>query len=60
MNRSAFEGIFRARVSNVLPRLPDPEREEDLVQAALFMYTPWPDVYDLRKNRDAFGRVIIA
>ena len=52
-----FENVFRRRAARAAPRLPDPEREEDLVQAGLYMYTPWPDMHDIHKNREAIGRV---
>ena len=52
-----FENMFRRRAASAVPRLPDPEREEDLVQAGLYMYTPWPDMHDIHKNREAIGRV---
>ena len=56
-DREQFESVFRNRVSGIMPRLPDEEREEDLVQAALFMYTPWPLVHNESANREAVGRV---
>ena len=57
-NRTMFEDTFRREVASIAPRLEDPEREEDLVQAGLFMYTPWPELHDPDTNRDAIGRVI--
>ena len=48
---------MREHVAGIIPRLPEEDREEDLVQALLFMYTPWPHLHNESANREAVGRV---
>ena len=57
VTREEFEDYFQDVVASMVPRYPDPEREEDIVQAGLFQYTPWPYKDDIYLNRDAIGQV---
>ena len=55
--RQQFENFIRTSVGGLVPRWPDPDREEDVVQAGLFQYTPWPYKNRRLANRDQIGHV---
>ena len=59
-SRQQFENFFRQRVASRVRRFPDPEREEDVVQALLFKYTLWPYKDDEIANRDQLGHVSVS
>ena len=58
LTRSEFEDMFQDYLTSLAPSFLDPDRVEDVIQAALFMYTPWPDKNDRIANRESIGRVM--
>lgn len=57
MTHQNFEFRIRQAVGRRLPIFPDPEREEDAVQALLFYYSPWPHLEDSEMLRHQYGEV---
>ena len=57
MNRTEFEMNIRRRVDNSAGRIEVPGAEDEIYEALLLQYTPWPLLDDGTKNKVAYGSV---
>ena len=48
---------MRDFLQGLAPSFDDPDRYEDVVQAVLFQYTPWPELDNREANRYALGEM---